>query len=328
MAGASGHADSLLGHVRVQGGVDRQLDARLRPETPVAPALPTLLLAGRTQVASQTPIVARAVRFELLTPGMPFFGGRRSPVQGDRVFLYVPDTAAGTVGPDVGFPLLLAVYPGPSEGWESASVPLAAAGYAVLAVGPAYSFELERNVSELAALLGANLVSQSTGGEVPRVDAGRIGVLGGSYSALHVQRLLQRLHGTEIRVRAAVLMGAPTDLFDMRRRLEDGTFIPPFGLDQALVALGFPDREALRYWRYSGAYHTRSGMPPHLLVHSRSDDVVPYQQSELLSRTLAEAGVPHTLHLLDGGSHYLLSNEADARPIHDLTLNFLRQHLR
>ena len=38
-------------------------------------------------------------------------------------------------------PLLLAVYPGPADTWECASLPLAKAGYAVLAAGPAYSNE-------------------------------------------------------------------------------------------------------------------------------------------------------------------------------------------
>jgi dipeptidyl aminopeptidase/acylaminoacyl peptidase len=124
-----------------------------------------------------------------------------------------------------------------------------------------------------------------------------------------------------------VLMGAPADLFDMRRRLEDGTYVPPFGLDQALIALGFPDREPARYRRYSGAYHVRPGGPPTLLVHSRQDDVVPYRQSELLGQQLAAAGVPHEVRLLDGGSHYLLSNEADARAVRDLTLSFLRRYV-
>ena len=161
---------------------------------------------------------------------------------------------------------------------------------------------------------------------MPGVDGTRIAVLGGSYSGVHVLRLMQQ---DDVRpaIKAAVLMGAPSDLFDMRRRLEERTFVPPFGLDRALIALGFPDREAVRYWKYSGAYHVRAGMPPTLLIHSRQDDVVPYQQSELLARMLTEEGVPNELHLLDGGSHYLLSQEGDARAIYDLTLRFLRERL-
>src|SRR5206468_1713623 len=149
-------------------------------------------------------------------------------------------------------PLLVTVYPGPVEEWECASVPLAQAGYAVVAFGPPYSFELERDVEHVEWALRL-----ARGDQLPGVDGGRIAVLGGSYSALHVLRVVERRAGERV-LGAAVLLGPPVDLFDMRRRLEDRTFVPPFGLDQALVALGLPDRLPLRYWRYSGVYHVRS----------------------------------------------------------------------
>lgn len=286
-------------------GVDVTLKADASPVV-VRPG--THLIVGAPQlVESEVPIPARAWRRQVSFDT----GGRANQL----TLLYTPTTADVAAS----LPVLLTVYPGPADQWESASVPLAAAGYAVIAVGPAYSFAVEQDVDELA-----QLVQFARADKLPNADGSRIGVLGGSYSGLHVQRLLQR----DLAVRAAVLMGAPTDLFDMRRRLEDGTFVPPFGLDQALIALGFPDREPLRYWRYSGAYHVRSLMPPMLLIHSRSDDVVPYQQSMLLAEELTRVGVPHELHLLDGGSHYLISNEGDARLIHGLTLGFLVSHLR
>ena len=222
-----------------------------------------------------------------------------------------------------GVPTLLTVYPGPADGWECASVPLAAAGYAVVAAGPAYSFDLERDVDELVRLLDF-----ARAGRLAGADGSRVAALGGSYSALHVLRLLQREAPAGRGVAAAVLLGAPADLFDMRRRFEQGTFIPPFGLDQALVALGFPDREPLRYWRYSGAYHVRRELPPTVLIHSRSDAVVPYQQSELLAGALAQAGVWHRLHLFEGASHYLLSEEGETLAIYQITLDFLAERLR
>ncbi|MDQ3702604.1 MAG: prolyl oligopeptidase family serine peptidase, partial [Chloroflexota bacterium] len=227
----------------------------------------------------------------------------------------------GAAGTTDRWPLLLSVYPGPADGWECASLPLAAAGYAVLAVGPAYGFELEGDVDELARLL-----EFARAGAFPGVDGTRVAVLGGSYSALHVQRLLRRREDAGL-VRAVVLVGAPSDLFDVRRRFAAGTFVPPFGLDQALIALGFPDREPLRYWRYSGAFHVRPDLPPTALVHSRRDEVVPFQQSEALARRLAEAGAPHELHVFEAASHYLLSEDADSRAIYDLTVGFLARHL-
>ena len=319
--------------LRIVEQQDMRADVRLMRERHVARVAPAQNVevgdAERVRVDAPLPgeALRRTVRFSS--------GGRPS----QPVLYYTP------IGLTAPAPVLLAVYPGPADGWGAASVPLAAAGYAVIAAGPAYSFELERDVDELARLL------QLAGdGRLPGADARRTAVLGGSYSALHVQRLMQREHNAQgsdagigasgsasgarsrsssgsVALKAAVLMWAPSDLFDMRRRLENGTYVPPFGLDQALIALGFPDREPVRHWRYSGAYHVHSGMPPVLLVHSRQDDVVPYQQSELLARLLSDASVPHELRLLDGGSHYLLSNEADARAVRDLTLTFLRRYV-
>ena len=315
VAGAAGHADASLGRVSVIARRERALHAVLSPLASEPRRYGGASVTVRTPVTSASPIAARAERWDLLYFGPTHFD---RPAQGEKVLLYVP---ARTIEESRTLPLLLTAYPGPAEEWESASVPLAAAGFGVLAYGPPYSFEPERAVS---ALVG--LVQQARDGRMPGIDGSRIAVLAGSYSGLHALRVLQEEHGNAS-IGAAVLMGAPTDLFDMRRRLEDRSFVPPFGLDQALVALGFPDREPLRYWRYSGAYHVRRGMPPVLLIHSRQDDVVPYQQSELLARTLREEGVPHELHLMDGGSHYLLSAEQDARAIYELTLRFLREQL-
>jgi dipeptidyl aminopeptidase/acylaminoacyl peptidase len=213
------------------------------------------------------------------------------------------------------------VYPGPAAEWECASLPLAAAGYAVLAAGPAYSFEPERDVDDLARWL--RLARE---GALPEVDGGRVALLGGSYSALHVQRLLERPEELGA-VRAVVLLGAPSDLFDARRRLEDGTYVPPFGLDAALIALGFPDREPLRYWRYSWAYHVRRDQPPVALIHSRRDEVVPFEQSEALARRLEAVGAPYRLYVFEAASHYLLSEDGDALAIYQLTLEFLGERL-
>ena len=47
----------------------------------------------------------------------------------------------------------------------------------------------------------------------------------------------------------------------LRRRFEQGSFIPPFGLDQALIALGTPDISPERPWRYSSRFHLRRDLP-------------------------------------------------------------------
>jgi dipeptidyl aminopeptidase/acylaminoacyl peptidase len=109
-------------------------------------------------------------------------------------FYYTPITTTSQL------PILLAVYPGPADSWECASIPLTAAGYAVLAVGPAYSFDLEADVDELERLLDF-----ARAGRFPGGDGSRIALLGGSYSSLHVQLLLQRGEP----VAAALLLGPP-----------------------------------------------------------------------------------------------------------------------
>ncbi len=222
---------------------------------------------------------------------------------------------------DETFPVLFAIYPTILTGWEClVSFPLAGSGYAVVATSPAYSFELEADLDELVQLL--EFVRD---GQLPQTDGDQIVILGGSYSGVHVQRLLQRREAAN----AVIMMGGPTDLFEMRFQLEQGMAAPPFGLDQALRALGFPNQEPLRHWIYSGAYHVRSDFPPMLLLHSKTDDIVPYQQSELLAQELATMGVPHQVHIFEGGGHYLLAQDGDedARKMYDLTLDFLGQHL-
>jgi hypothetical protein len=330
VAGAPGYADAVLGNpwlpwrqVRVRAGDATRLDVVLEPARAAATTPGTGLEIGApTAPACDRPLASGARRRQLRFAS----AGRES----QPTFLYTPlDTApaaaeggGGSEARPEKWPTLLTVYPGPAAEWECASLPLAAAGYAVLASGPAYGFELERDVDELARLLAF-----ARAGALPGVDGERVAVLGGSYSALHVQRL-QRRPADLGAVRAVVLLGAPSDLFDVRRRFEAGTFVPPFGLDQALIALGFPDREPLRYWRYSAAYHARRDLPPHLLIHSRGDDVVPFQQSEVMAQRMAEVGAPYRLHVFQEASHYLLSEDGDALTIYDLTLAFLGEQMR
>ncbi len=235
-------------------------------------------------------------------------GGRPNQL----TFLYTPPT------PSQDWPLLLAVYPGQADWWEGVSIPLAAAGYAVLAVGPAYSLNLEPDIDELQ-----RLVAFARAGRLLGVDGRRIAVLGGSYSSLHVFRLLQRDSG----FRCAVSLGGASDLFDLRQRFEAGQFAPPFGLDQALIALGTPDMHPVRYWRYSARYHLRADLPVLAILHSRDDEVVPFEQSQLLVAQLESLGVPYEAHFFDGMSHYLLADRPSAELtwMYNLTLDFLQR---
>ncbi len=305
--GSYGYAPHAFEGVEVKAAGVTTRDVALQPLIVSPPPFaPTLTITLPDQKHCDQPLASDALRRTITirpdqSPEYPFY-------------LYTPISATTNSR----LPVLLTLYPGPAEGWDCVSVPLAKSGYAVLAYGTQHRLDLDTDVALVKELL--QLVRQ---GQIPNTDGSRIAVLGGSYSAFHAQRLLQ----DDVALKAGVLLGAPTDLFDMRRLFEEGSFVPPYGLDKALIAMGFPDREALRYWTYSAAYHVHSEMAPQLLVHSRADDIVPYQQSTLLAEQLDAVGVPYELHFFDGASHYLLEGDTDALEIYDLTLAFLRKYL-
>lgn len=249
------------------------------------------------------PIPGTAVRSEVLAPRVGLGPG--------QAIRYRPDPAVPLSGggnpDDMARPPLLVVYPGPAASWECASIPLAAAGFELVAYGPPYGFDVEGEVDRLRLLM-------ATLGERPAV-------LAGSYSAIHALRLVQ--DAPPETVRGVVLMGPPVDLFDLRRRLEVDGWVPPFGLDRALVALGTPDREVARHARYSARLHVAPSHPPTLVIHSRSDEVVPIAQGEAYLRALAEAGLVGEGMFLDGGGHYLLSSGGEAETILARTVAFL-----
>lgn len=313
VAGAPGYEDVQLGGwgwVTINAGAETVVDVTLPNELQGTLTPGTNLTLGEpSEVSCPEPIEATVLRRQITFES----GGK--PNQPAAYYTPITTTATSQL------PVLLTVYPGPVAYWECASLPLAAAGYAVVAVGPAYSLELESDIDELE-----RVVNFIRAGQFPGSDSSKLAILGGSYSGLHVQRILQRNPNFE----AVVLLGPPTDLFDMRRRLEDRTFIPPFGLDQAMIALGLPDRAPMRYWRYSGAYHIDPNLPPLVVMHSRTDEVVPFQQSELLSANLAKVGVAHKTYFFDGASHYLLAEggDTDTLEIYRITLDFLAEHLK
>jgi len=312
IASAPDYADTAIRPwglpLRLGAGERRALDITLPPAALLAPSPGAELRIGTSITLTWAlPKPSMAVRRQISYDS----GGRPNQL----TYLYTPITDTQIL------PTVLAVYPGPADQWEGVSIPLASAGYAVVAVGPAYALDLEDDIAELR-----RLVAFTRAGLLPRADGRRIVVLGGSYSSLHVQRLVE----DDSDFRGVVLLGAATDLFDLRRRFEQGSFSPPFGLDQALVALGTPDTSPERYWRYSSRFHLRRDLPPILLMHSRSDEVVPFQQSEQLATDLDRLGVHYEAHFFDGMSHYLLADRpsADLDKLYAITVDFLRRVLR
>ncbi len=230
------------------------------------------------------------------------------------IFYYTPLTVTETSR----LPVLLIVYPGPAAAWRGVSIPLAAAGYSVIGVGPEYALDLAADIDILQTL-----VQFVRAGWLPHADPRQIVLMGGSYSSLHVFGLLQRDTGFQ----GAVLLGPPTDLFELRRQFEAGDFFPPFGLDRALIALGFPDTQPQRFFTYSPRFHVRPHLPPILLLHSRTDEVVPFAQSELLAAELARQNVPHQAVFFDNLSHYLRADQPspDLDLMYRILLDFLAE---
>jgi acetyl esterase/lipase len=308
---AIGYRDLLIEPLglplHIAAGEAARADATLAPILPVALDLPTKFALGEPATLTvDIPRPSSATRRQLVV--MSAAGVNQT------TYVYTPITATAPL------PTLLAVYPGTADEWESVSVPLAAAGYAVVAVGPVYSLDLEADIAELRRLLAL-----LRAGAVPQVDASRLAILGGSYSSLHVQRLLRDDPG----FRGVVLLGPISDLFDLRQRFEAGTFFPPYGLDQALIALGWPNTAMQNYAPYSAVYHLRPDQPPLLLLHSRADEIVPTAQSERLAGELERLGVPVEAHFFDGMAHYLYTDRPSAQldELYALTLDFLGRRL-
>lgn len=315
VAGAQGYANTALRDVGLMrrrlggdGPLTVQLSALPAPASPAVPAQNFRLDPPET-LGIAKPIPSEAVRRTV-----HFSVGTR---QNQTTLYYTPND-----GKDTLVPLILAVYPGAADTWEVVSFPLTQAGYAVLAVGPAYALDLEQDVDDLERLL-----DQVQAGAFPRADPTRIGIVAGSYSGLHVFRMLQRNNQS---IDAALFLGPPTDLFEMRRQFAVDGIVPPFGLDQALIALGYPDRNPEPYWRYSARYHARSLDVPMMLIHSKQDEIIPFAQSELLSDDLTRLGVPHELYILESMGHYLRAEERTPAldELFALSLRFLGENLR
>ena len=313
LAGSVGYSVEPLGQRK--SGVQIEAGQTITADAVLAPAQPRRATSGQDfklgppgRIDCTNPLEASTTQqaISFISAGRP----------NQPAFFYRPLGAA----PENGYPLLLIIYPGPAESWQCASAPLAASGYAVVAMGPNYTLEMDPDVDELERLLDF-----AVAGKFPDTDATHTAILGGSYSGIHTQLMLRR---ERPEIKAAVLLGAPTDIFAMRKHLEEGTFFPPFGLDKVLVALGLPDRQPELYWHYSGAYRVQSNLPPILIIHSRSDEVVPVDQSDLLVAGLVEAGVPHQIHYFDEASHYLLSPSGESLEIYELTRSFLAEHLK
>lgn len=231
--------------------------------------------------------------------------------------VYEPMTGKGPL------PVLLAIYPGTPASWDRVSVPLAAQGYVVLAIFPTRGLDLEADMDDTAAFVAL----ARAGAISPRADMTRLGILGGSFTSLHVYRWLEREGG----VRGAVILGGIANLFSYRLDWERGALdLPPEvgDIDSALMALGTPDHRPEQYLRYSAAFHA-DRLPPLLLAHGAKDRIVPTHQTTDFAAVLAAHGKAVETHYYPNMEHYFAdASDADTQDLYNATVAFFARTVK
>ena len=188
---------------------------------------------------------------------------------------------------------------------EIYAVPLAAAGYTVFGINhrasprfrhPAHLEDAQRAVRFVrhhAATFG--------------IDPDRIGAMGGS-SGGHLVSLLGVLDGSGAgedgspvnresgKVQVVVARAAPTDLTLSSAR----TVHPLFGFRRAARK---DSEEHQQFVAASPVTHVTADDPPVLLIHGDADDVVSYENAEVMKAALDKAGVPAELLRIPGAGH-------------------------
>ena len=291
LAAAWGYQETIGQLTQVATGrVTRGVDFLLAPYQP-APVEPTNLVIGLAEQATSdfpTPLVASRISFTFDLDGTTVDGGQ----------LYLPPDPSGPL------PTLFIVYPSAPLNWDAASVALTRDGFAVLAVGPDADrgLDIEGHVRNLrgAYQLWREDRIRPLGSVTSPADRERWLMMSGSFGSLVMFRALRDLPP----VPAIVNVGGVSDSFLAVSSLytEELAIPPPY--DDAIAALGRPDREPAFFFAYSPVFFA-DRLPPTLIVHTYADEVIPYNQATALGVALNGAGVPHELLLYQDTTHYL-----------------------
>jgi acetyl esterase/lipase len=120
------------------------------------------------------------------------------------------------------------------------------------------------------------------------------------------------------RVQAVVAMAPVTDL----------TRSFPNANIEAMRNVGFGEHNIVPA---SPITHVTPDDPPFLLIHGERDELVPYDQSQLMYDRLVQSNVPAELMIVQRAGHSLTAPDGSATPtfneINQIILNFLAQHL-
>jgi len=168
-----------------------------------------------------------------------------------------------------------------------------------------------------------------------KLDPDRIGVWGASAGG-HLVALLGTGGDVKVfdvgenlnvssRVQAVVDFFGPTDFTQMNKFApKDG----PFDHDapdspESLLIGGAVQQNKDKAAQASPLTYISKDDPPFLIMHGDKDNIVPYQQSELLRDALQKAGVPVTLKILTGAGHGFAGPEIEKQ-----VTEFFEAHLK
>lgn len=233
--------------------------------------------------------------------------------------LYLPKDAE----PGHQYPVLLTVYPGPTENWEPISVALSSPGYAVVALAPAPERGLDIDGHAMDARIALTLAQEGALG--PELSAGQAVAMGGSFSSPVLRRLLRDEADD---VSAWITLGGISDAFSAANDFYEGRIQVPPMHDLAIPSLGLPNLYPLPFLRYSTIY-SAAELPPTMVIHTLSDEVTRVEQAYKLEAALEDAGVPVEAFYYEDVSHYLQigENMTDAgKEMYDRVLEFVAEH--
>ena len=201
--------------------------------------------------------------------------------------------------------LSLDATPLKESGQEEIAVPLAAARYTVFGINHRASPRFRHPAHLEDAQRAVRFVRHHA--DRFNVDPGRIGAMGGS-SGGHLVSLLGMLDGkgdakdpslvnrTSAKVQVVVARAAPTDL----TLSSSGRNHPLFGFRRSDRA----DSDEYRHFvEASPVTYVTSDDAPTLLIHGDADELVAYENSEVMRDALDRAGVPADLLRIPGGGH-------------------------
>lgn len=302
--------------VRVSAGRElRFADFSLPPyvSTPVEPQ--NIQVGPPQQSSSQfpTPMVVTRIPFTFTLDGVEVNGGQ----------VYLP---AGTEPPRF---VLFIVYPSAPLNWDAASVALTRDGDAIVAIGPDgdRGLDMDGHTRDMRAAFQLWHTGQldTDQANLSQLAADQRWVLmSGSFGSFILFRALRDLPP----VPAIVNVGGVSDAFLGIQSLYSTELKIPPPYDNAVAALGRPDRDPAFFFDFSPIFYV-THLPPMFVVHSYGDEVIPYNQSEALDATLTAADMPHEVFLYEDTTHYLDAyNPTPATfEVFERTLAFVKQHL-